>query len=567
MSGGSGGGGGVRVAVLGGGVAGAAAAGAILLHARAHARSLHVKLFRGRLERSSSLAPAILGPECRSRLASLGIDLRTTRRRVQDVRVVEVVSERRTEVLPLPAGGLWVVDAWTAGASGQELLSDAAAQAAFLNGAEISIARPDRVERPGAGQARPAGGRLLVRVDGRAERFDAAVLATGAGDPWRDRFFPGFRGAPTVPAAHARLRFRTLAPLGAPAIRLILSPQPGVDGLYLVPCGITVYALAFGPGAGTAELCQAVMAAARDGHLADGFEIAAAGATALPSGAGARLTAPGQVAVGPVALGHPLQIGLSQTLAGCTRAATALLEHLEDGPALDRRYVRDGLREMVREANEGARAVPWLVRSGRRAAGAFARAVRAGNILSSFSSGVLGLPGPSPGALLEAARWSGIVSALERLLRPALEPLPPSAPVVEPDLYYVVDDDGAARDALAQFLESQGAQVVTFSSELALFAAVARRPPTAILLDVVLQWVDGLRLCEGLKRHPLTRGCRVFVMSGLDLPHVRERALRAGAEAFFPKPIEPQLLLQILAAHRALRADPPGAGAALNHVG
>jgi CheY-like chemotaxis protein len=122
-----------------------------------------------------------------------------------------------------------------------------------------------------------------------------------------------------------------------------------------------------------------------------------------------------------------------------------------------------------------------------------------------------------------------------------------------------VDDDDVARESLQQLLENHGAEVVSFSSELALYSAVARRPPTAVLLDVVLRWVDGLRLCQGLKQHPLTRNTRVLVMSGLDLPHVRAAALEAGAEAFLPKPLDPHDVLQRLADDRAPWVD-AGAG-------
>jgi CheY-like chemotaxis protein len=134
-------------------------------------------------------------------------------------------------------------------------------------------------------------------------------------------------------------------------------------------------------------------------------------------------------------------------------------------------------------------------------------------------------------------------------MRTAMEPVPTAVPELEPDLYYVVDDDPDAREALTALLESTGAKVVSFADELALFCAVARRPPTAILLDVVLHWVDGLRLAEGLKQHPLTRNTRVVVMSGLNRPHVRQRALDAGAEAFLPKPVDPERLLRLLTGH------------------
>jgi hypothetical protein len=139
-------------------------------------------------------------------------------------------------------------------------------------------------------------------------------------------------------------------------IRLLLNPVDGVDGLYLVPAGATVYALAYGPGAGTGELCQALMAAARDGHLGEGFEIADVSPTSVPCGAGRRLTAQGLVAVGPAAFGHPLQLGLSDTLAGCTRAAIAMAEgSAADARALERRYVREGLQDLLQDAGAGVR--------------------------------------------------------------------------------------------------------------------------------------------------------------------------------------------------------------------
>jgi CheY-like chemotaxis protein len=175
----------------------------------------------------------------------------------------------------------------------------------------------------------------------------------------------------------------------------------------------------------------------------------------------------------------------------------------------------------------------------------------------------LGLASPTPRALLRAARWAAVVQTVESLVRTPLEPLPAAMPMLEPDLYYVVDDDEDAREALRQLLEAQGARVVCFSDELALYSAVARRPPTAILLDVVLQWVDGLQLCEGLKQHPLTRGTRVMVMSGLNRPHVRERAFRAGAEAFLAKPVSPTELMQVLVHGQSrLSAAPPPVPAA-----
>jgi CheY-like chemotaxis protein len=250
--------------------------------------------------------------------------------------------------------------------------------------------------------------------------------------------------------------------------------------------------------------------------------------------------------VGAAAFGHPLQLGLSETLASCSRAAVALLDAGLEASALERRYVREGLGELLEDSAAGARALHWLRRAGRRAPQAFLTARNRGTSGGMGSGGILGLATPTPSALLSAARWAGIRETMASWVRTAVEPLPTTIPALEPDLYYIVDDDPDQREAMTQLLESTGARVVAFADELALFCAVARRPPTAILLDVVLHWVDGLRLCEGLKQHPLTRDTRVVVMSGLNRPHVRQRALDAGAEAFLPKPVDPERLLRQL---------------------
>ena len=559
--------------MIGAGISGAAMALALLQAGRMRGRSVLVRLYRGDPQKRRTLAPAVLSAECRSRLAGLGVRV-PLERRVQEVQAVEVLSRDGTaEVLPAPSSGLWVLDAWSAGEPGQQLLASAIAAAAEVSGVDLCVRRPDRVERHPPDRFYGAPGELVVRASGRAERFHAVALATGAAERWGDRFFPGFHGAPMLPAAEARLRFRALMPLGGRVIRLLLSPVDGVDGLYLVPTGTTVYALAYGPGAGTGELCQALMAAQRDGQMGEGFEISEVRQTAVPFGAGRRLTAAGQLAVGPAACGHPLQIGLSETLAGCTRAAIVLAESTGADPrALERRYVQDGLQDLLEEAHDGASASLWLARAQERAARAVGRAARRPSRIRPFASGVLGVGEPAVRTLRSAARREGLAVAVRRILRSVVEPVPPAYLCPQPDLYYVVDDDDRAREALEELLEAKGAEVVAFASELSLYSAVARRPPTAVLLDVVLRWVDGLALCQGLKQHPLTRRTRVLVMSGLDLPHVREAALAAGAEAFLPKPVDPRLLLQRLADDRALVLGGSGAplaegGSARGEVG
>ncbi|MDQ3264268.1 MAG: response regulator [Myxococcota bacterium] len=539
---------GSKVAIIGGGIAGAAMACSVLQNARSRNRAVEVRLYQGGGEGRVS-PPAVLTAECRSRLAGLGCRV-PQEWRALELRGIEVIAQGQRSLLEAGAGTLWVVDRWAAGLSGTQQVTRALTQVAVAQGVRLLERSVDRVEDqptvPGVHQLGKNPGDLVVRAGGGADRFHSVVLAGGASAGLRNNFFEGFQGAPTLPAVHARLRHGVFRTFGAQVARLILAPLPGVDALFLLPGQGSTYALAYGPTVSPADLCQAVMAAARDGLVTEGFELASLEMTRVPYGAGTRLTARGRLAVGAAAFGHPLQLGISDTLASCTRAAVALVEVGGTADALRRRYVGESLVELLEDANDGARAVGWLRKAGRRAPAALQRARDRARPGLPFSGGILGLPTPSPKGALSALRRAAFVESLVGLFLVAIDPLPASAVVPESDLYYVVDDDPDAREALSGFLESQGAQVVAFADELSLFAAVARRPPSAILLDVVLNWVDGLRLCEGLKQHPLTRATPVYVMSGLDRPHIKLRAREAGAEAFIPKPFDPARILAIL---------------------
>lgn len=546
MSGSGGMGQAVQLAVVGGGVAAMATGVALIATARARGRPVELTLYDGHRPDAPAV-PALLTPECRSRLAALGCRIAPGWRGLE-LRGVEVISGGRSELLPGHGGALWVVDGWPQGESGQRIISSALAEVAAQHGARILSRRVDRVGRepiPNVAVGRPTTAEWVVRARGVGARYHGVALACGSDDTLLGGFPEGYRPPPMLPAVQGRLRYEG-RPQSASTLRLILNPMPGVDGLFLIPCPSSVFALAYGKNVQPADFCQAVMAAARDGFLEEGFELAELHATRVPCGIGKRLTGKGQVVVGPAALGHPLQVGLADTLAGASRAAHALVEATFDPAALKRRYVNDGLADLIEDTRAASRAVAWLRRAGPRAAEALVRARRRSASVAPFSGGVLGLPSPAPLALMGSARWAGIRQLIASAVAPSFEPLPPSIPMLEEDLYYVVDDDPDARGALTELLEASGARVVAFADELALYCAVARRPPTAILLDVVLNWVDGLSLCEGLKRHPLTRGTDVVVMTGLNRPHVRQRALDAGARAFLPKPFDPDRLFEVL---------------------
>ena len=112
----------------------------------------------------------------------------------------------------------------------------------------------------------------------------------------------------------------------------------------------------------------------------------------------------------------------------------------------------------------------------------------------------------------------------------------------------VVDDRPDSRYATVRVLEGAGHDVrQTGSGRDGL--RLARLQPDLIVLDVVLQDVDGFGVCEKLKVDPATAGIPVVMKTAVHGdPEHRQRGLAAGAEEYLTDPVSPEQLLSVVAA-------------------
>lgn len=119
----------------------------------------------------------------------------------------------------------------------------------------------------------------------------------------------------------------------------------------------------------------------------------------------------------------------------------------------------------------------------------------------------------------------------------------------------VAEDDAEIRQALNRILTYEGYDVITANDGAAALEAIQEHEPEAVLLDVMMPFVDGLSVCRKMRE----RGDRTPVLMLTARHELRDRVagLDAGADDYVSKPFE---LDELLARVRALlrRVDDEG---------
>jgi two-component system, LuxR family, response regulator FixJ len=117
---------------------------------------------------------------------------------------------------------------------------------------------------------------------------------------------------------------------------------------------------------------------------------------------------------------------------------------------------------------------------------------------------------------------------------------------------HVVDDDDAAREALAFLLSTANVPVQTYPSARA-FLAVAAEARGVVVTDISMPAMDGIELVRRLQTLGIT--LPVIVMTGHgDIPLAVE-AMKAGAMDFIEKPYNNEAMLAAVAAGLARRSE------------
>jgi two-component system nitrogen regulation response regulator NtrX len=113
----------------------------------------------------------------------------------------------------------------------------------------------------------------------------------------------------------------------------------------------------------------------------------------------------------------------------------------------------------------------------------------------------------------------------------------------------IVDDEPAVREVLVGYFEHQygprGFTVETATDGAQALAAVRRRRPALILLDIEMPGVDGVETLRGVRA--LDPAIPVIMVTGNASTRVAGDVIKGGAYSYLPKPFKFQYLDHIVA--------------------
>ncbi len=121
----------------------------------------------------------------------------------------------------------------------------------------------------------------------------------------------------------------------------------------------------------------------------------------------------------------------------------------------------------------------------------------------------------------------------------------------------VVDDDALLQATLARTMRTAGLAVVTLLDGLQALDVAASEQPSLIVLDINMPAIDGRDILRNLKRDPRTAQIPVFMYTARGSQQDRTIALKLGADEYFDKPFDPQMLVRRIIHRLEKRAPPP----------
>jgi DNA-binding response OmpR family regulator len=110
----------------------------------------------------------------------------------------------------------------------------------------------------------------------------------------------------------------------------------------------------------------------------------------------------------------------------------------------------------------------------------------------------------------------------------------------------IIDDEPDFVRVVQLRLEAAGYEVVTALDGMQGVSAAHKEKPDLIILDIMMPAMHGHRVCEALKKSTKTWTIPIIYLTAKGSKEDEELAYKLGAEHFFTKPYDPQVLLEAI---------------------
>lgn len=106
----------------------------------------------------------------------------------------------------------------------------------------------------------------------------------------------------------------------------------------------------------------------------------------------------------------------------------------------------------------------------------------------------------------------------------------------------LVEDNPDCRQIFGFYLRHMGYELIEALDGREGISYAKNARPDLIILDLGLPDMNGFAVLASLKQEPATREVPVVILTAMAVEATKAKALKAGAEAFLPKPISPVVL-------------------------
>ena len=110
----------------------------------------------------------------------------------------------------------------------------------------------------------------------------------------------------------------------------------------------------------------------------------------------------------------------------------------------------------------------------------------------------------------------------------------------------IVDDTISTVELFKEIVKLGGYHPLAALGGLEAFEIVQAQQVDCIILDIMMPGIDGISVCKSIKQNPKTQHIPVIIITAYYDTLVEKRSYQAGANAFLKKPIDHEILLEVV---------------------